>query len=238
MAAPTSSAERSTTGTSRFTSASGSQSSLEALLSADQGSRPNRDRILRYTQDQSRSRDRTISSTTASSSGASDYLASTTPPTSNNPNWVHSRINQAATLSGNASGTWSGEALPSNAAGNSSFSTYADGSHFFPPGGSAFSFEAGSSSLFRDRSPLDPSRGSLPRGRNGASPGRSSWDDRQESVQRSSPGLGGGRKRKDASRRLSYSVAANLTGDRGMVGVAKPGDKSEGRVAVAGRTCE
>lgn len=242
MAAPPHSpAERSTA--SRFASPSGSQSSLEALLSADQESRPKKDRTLRYTQDQSRSRDRTISSI-VSSGGASDYLASSTPPTSNNSNWVQNQINQAA-VSGDWSGIWSGEPLPSNAAGYSSSSTSADsGSLFFPPGGSALSFEgsgrgeSGSSALSRERSPLEPSRGSFPRGKNGVSPGQSSWDDRQESVRGLSPGLGGGRKRKDASRGLSYAVAVNSTGDRGMVGLAKPGDKSEGRVAVAGRTCE
>ncbi|GAA5861386.1 hypothetical protein JCM1840_005350 [Sporobolomyces johnsonii] len=55
-------------------------------------------------------------------------------------------------------------------------------------------------------------------------------------VRTSSP-VGGGRKLKDASRGLRYSVTT-VSREKGLVGLAKPPKEAEqGRVAVAGRTC-
>ncbi|GJN92156.1 hypothetical protein Rhopal_005186-T1 [Rhodotorula paludigena] len=57
------------------------------------------------------------------------------------------------------------------------------------------------------------------------------------SYARTSSPVGGGRKPKEASRRLRYSVAT-VSRDKGLVGLAKPHrDAEQGRVAVAGKTC-
>ncbi|KDE06920.1 hypothetical protein MVLG_02807 [Microbotryum lychnidis-dioicae p1A1 Lamole] len=48
--------------------------------------------------------------------------------------------------------------------------------------------------------------------------------------------LGGGRKLKEHSRAMRYSIGV-VSRERGMVAMAKPKEDGEGRVAVAGRTC-
>lgn len=168
-------------------------------------------------------------------------------------------------LGGGGGGAGQGETLPSNVtAGYSAFNTFSDGSHFFPPGNSsAFSFNEGGStggaggeeernqsSLFRDNRMRSTSRsstggdrlGSIPDSSTDGGGGRESWDQQELINSRSARSvIGGGRKRKDASRGMSYSVStSNQTADKGLVGLAKPsrGEGLEGRVVVAGKTCE
>ncbi|KAK4055079.1 SEA (Seh1-associated) complex subunit [Microbotryomycetes sp. JL201] len=145
--------------------------------------------------------------------------------------------------------------------GSSSISAFLEnGSHFFGPG--AFSFEGdsafrsfpttGSPSLFgsqkyyqadswmrRVGSPSEeanslarpqPSIGSQ-QSFDGSSPSSSNF-----SFVKHESSVGGGKKLKDMSRCLKFSVSAGLR-DRGMVGLAKPPDGDKSRVAVAGRTC-
>ncbi|BGP36404.1 SEA (Seh1-associated) complex subunit [Rhodotorula kratochvilovae] len=59
------------------------------------------------------------------------------------------------------------------------------------------------------------------------------------STLRTSSPVGGGRKPKDASRRLRFPIAT-VSRDKGLVGLAKPpreNPEQQGRVAVAGKTC-
>lgn len=155
-----------------------------------------------------------------------------------------SRI-QASGSGAGSSGYWGGESLPPNASTFSNFAGSAfDGSHFFTPGASGFSFEGdgssykssvGSSSIFRDRFPA-LEKSSIPEG-SYPSLGGSSWDNHSGSRGTSPGALGGGRKRRDASRALSFTLPGTVSGDRGVVGIAKPKEGDHGRVAVAGKTC-
>ncbi|GAA6063914.1 hypothetical protein JCM10212_003532 [Sporobolomyces blumeae] len=147
-----------------------------------------------------------------------------------------------------------------------SLSMVSGDSHYFQPGAGAsgFSFEAGgggsgpfwdgsyrssttgSSSLFGpssrsqgsylgDQSSSDDSRlNVLPLDLPTTSPYRSR--PHSPSIRTSSP-MGGGRKPKDSSRGLRFSVASSAR-DKGLVGLAKPPkDSEQGRVAVAGKSC-
>lgn len=155
--------------------------------------------------------------------------------------FAQNRITQAT-----GSGYWGGESLPPNASTFSNFASGSafDGSHFFTPGASGFSFEGdgssyrpsgGAPSIFRGRSPA-PEKSSIPGG-SAASLGGSSWDYHSASNGSSPVPLGGGRKRRDASRALSFTLPGTVSGDRGVVGIAKPREGDHGRVAVAGKTC-
>lgn len=218
----------------------------------------------------SRSRDRSLSNVNLSTTSESNNsgISSTTsqfgtPPPPHLPNlsnnWLQrERLAQQGGGNGsnNSSGFWSGigsgEVLPSNAvAGYSAFNTFADGSHFFPPGSSAFSFEGGvrgreggdedSPSLFRDSRIKSTVRSSSRYSIAPEDGEASEWEQDEVINRRAGIGLiGGGRKRKDSSRGLSYTVTtSNMTGDKGLMALAKPvGDGLDGRVAVAGKTCK
>lgn len=127
---------------------------------------------------------------------------------------------------------------------SSSISAFAEnGSHFFPAGASAFSFEgdpdnswrlgSASPSLFganrHPNSVVEPSTSYA---------GPSSWDLTSASAGRfrGESLTGGGKKPKDQSRGLRYAVSAPAR-ERGLTGLAKPREGDLGRVAVAGKTC-
>ncbi|BGP21326.1 SEA (Seh1-associated) complex subunit [Rhodotorula toruloides] len=166
----------------------------------------------------------------------------------------------------NAYSSFAGGSAISGAGENNFFPTGASGFSFEGPASSSMwdasyrSSLAGSPSLFddtrpspglrqstNDSSPLNPqtysSEGSGSRSRNASAVHlwdlpNSAWTSRSNgsSAFRTSSPVGGGRKAKEASRGLRYSVTG-IPRDKGLVGLAKPPKEAEqGRVAVTGKT--
>ena len=128
---------------------------------------------------------------------------------------------------------------------SSSISAFAEnGSHFFPAGASAFSFEGDHDGSWRPGS-ASPSLFSANRYTSSTNEpstsyvGPSSWDLTSASAGRfrGESLMGGGKKPKDQSRGLRYAVSAPAR-DRGLIGLAKPREGESSRVAVAGKSCE
>ncbi|KAM0793621.1 hypothetical protein ACM66B_001054 [Microbotryomycetes sp. NB124-2] len=206
---------------------------LEALASAADNVRP-RPATSSARHDKSRSRERTIA---GGAGGGADHSSLHRNPSSS--------------------------AFSAFGPGSSSISAFLEnGSHFFGPG--AFSFEGdsafrsfsttGSPSLFGSQRHYNSEQWARQAGGSlGADPSSSYSRSQAQtgshvSLEGSSPSssnislarhessVGGGRKLKDMSRGLKYTVNAGAR-ERGMVGLAKPTDGDKTRVAVAGRTC-
>lgn len=136
-----------------------------------------------------------------------------------------------STGTGPDGGSWSGETLPINA--GVAIST--DGSSFLPSSGSAFSgISDGDSGWSHQRRFPAP----IPEDRNYLSPDSSGENPSAFRGRYGAPRSTSATRRAERSRGMKFNVSATVTGDRGMVALAKPREGEAGRVVIAGRTCE